>query len=162
MYHKEPFDLSVRGTFELPAWPHNDDQESKDEFEKYLRELTVFRYQNSQIKDYPDKIDQIINLEFDEQLPNPFQAYYSVCLIDDEELKVRNWVEMPRGKMIMDKVKEHPIAGDMKGWDFWNIPGKVSIWNQEVIKFDRDVEMIDSIKGPTRCDDKMVPVVGKK
>jgi len=161
MYHFQPFDLEVRESFDLQAWPHTDDKEHRKLFDDYMKSLTVFRYQNSQIEGYPDRIDHHINYEITNRPDGPFTAYRSVCVVDNEDLVVRDWVKMPEGEAIWNKAKAHPIASDMKAWDEWNIPGTVKLWNGSIIQFERNSEYIDSLCGRKKCD-KSVKYMSKE
>lgn len=126
----EPLNLSLRGSFELDAFPNGDYHTF---FEDQMRSLGVFRFGCSDVEAVPYAV--IIKKENPEPIELPFTAYHSSCAIDDTDLKIINWPnDRPEGKALHEMMMEHPIMKDDKAWFRWNIKVDVLQVSMETIK----------------------------
>jgi hypothetical protein len=51
----------------------------------------------------------------------------------------------------LEKIDNDEIAKDRMAWFKWNVPGKVHIWNSEVIKFIPIPELVRQCKDGDGC-----------
>lgn len=127
LHHLKPFPLSLRADFELPAWPYTKNMEHLALFEKYLRDLSVIRYEDSEIDDGSFDYDFAFTIEDytsgGKKIVLPVDAYFSRVAVDPDTFKVLSW---PRNRdheadpQWLENVENNPISGDMLAWSHYN------------------------------------------
>ena len=128
-------DLSLRSSFELPAYPNSD---YHSEFEDYMRSLGVFRFTCTDTEVCPNPL--IIKRQEEKPLQLPFDCYFNSCAISDDELSIIEWpMDDPAGESLHRTLMEHPIAKDNKAWFNWNVKMSVKKLQWEFI----ETEVVD-------------------
>ena len=124
IYHIEKLPLTTRSDFELPAWPYRtDNPKCRQVFDKYMKDLTVFYYKDSEVMYGRQNIDHPLYIGED-TFDYPFEAHYSSVFVDNSQFKVIDWPQNERTPLLK-AIKSCPIRGDMKAWDNFNIPVEV-------------------------------------
>lgn len=123
-YTYEPLKASIRGSFELPAFPYNGNPKHYALFEKYLLDLNIFWYEDN-ISQWPKGVKRgpIINLTRD--LGDKFICLHHSCYIDDNILKIVNF---PQSMINSDKSVQLTVErnNDSFAWKDFNIVGDIS------------------------------------
>lgn len=140
LYSFKKIPIEYRGTFELPAWPYN--KKHFKSFEKYMQDLSVFRYSDTELKDGKQDISAPIDFPFEpipgyDKFPWEKPCYLTEVHVTLSELKVFDWPAddgSDRGKKLLAKIREHPIAKDMKTWKRWNVPVQILGYDGDLIK----------------------------
>lgn len=154
-YTFQPLDDSIRTTFELPAWPYTNNPEHYKLFEDYLKENSIFLYEDSIDKDGELDVNYAISLPLDIDPEKSFTAFRFEGVLDGDTLAIKDFpaAQLRNPKFSIARVNEH--YGDTKAWFAWNIPGTVSYWNATTggIKFEEMSELIQENAKP-RCTQK--------
>lgn len=120
LYSLKPLDSALRQTFELPVWPYFNgvDKPPPAEFIKYLRDLSIVRYQDDYEK-HPLAI-LIDQPGFEFRNMKPTRMYLTSGILDDD-YKIIRW---PGGRR---ELREAVISktGDDFAWYDWNSPVEV-------------------------------------
>ena len=162
MYHFRMLPTSIRCDFELPAWPYTEDEDDYILFRDYMRELTVFNYQDNELEDNGKRIGHSLEFGYNmTQIEPPFQAYLSQVHVSNSELKViPNPGDRAEGQVLLDLLKKHPIAKDGMAWPSWNVVIDVKQVRNGVVQRDLKHEYLDrDLHCNSSCDTyKVEPV----
>lgn len=153
MYGLRPFDFSLRKDFELPAWPYTEDPEHYKLFEKYMEELEVFRYDDSDTKVGSRYVMYPLNIKlWDAPKQTPFQAYLN-CVYVDENFKPISWpMDHPRSEIMKRKLLKNPVTADLLAWSHWNVPVSVENYTDMMIKRSVQGARLDQSLRLTKCN----------
>jgi len=149
LYTFKPLPLSMRTTFELMAWPYG---EHRAVFEKQMRDLYAFRYEDSEMVDGDRDINFSLNFKIANDLKYPFLGFFNKLAVSNSELKIIPWpADDQKGYSLLEKLDEDEVAKDRMAWLAWNVPGEVDIWNSERIKFTPRYELLKNCIERGRC-----------
>ena len=125
MYSLEKFPNEVRSEFELPVWPYSNEEGDYEEFQKYMHELTVFRYADSDMEvDGRDVSMPLTNLLAKEE-DIPFMAFVNSVYVDDDFVPIKWPAWQDKHNPLIQKLASNPITSDMLAWTNWNTPVEI-------------------------------------
>ena len=135
LYSENMFPDNLRADFELPSWPYSEDPEDREDFENYMKSLSVFRYDDSDTEIDGRNVSYPISIKLWEKPKQaPFYAYINSVYVDDS-FKPIIW---PGGESEsesrLEKLRNHKIASDMLAWSHWNVKCEVEALTDSMIK----------------------------
>lgn len=134
VYSTEPLPLSLRGTFELPAWPYYNGN-AKDipkELIDYFKKYKIVHYQDDYVK-FPSGI--VIDPP-----QTPFIAFLSSGWVDDSDLKIIEWpMNAPPGMSVNYRLQEkiNKKTGDNWAWGEFNSIYQIDSVSPQRVKLTR-------------------------
>jgi len=141
-YTLKPLPQDLRGTFQLPEDPFNEDPAKAQRGIDYLDALGVFHYADIDVgkargDDPNDTIKPIIMNDPDTFDFEPFPAYQYQCLLGEDDLKITQWPE-PTGRTENEMI----LRGreDKSNWRVWARPITVTAMRGNTVTFSDRVE----------------------
>jgi len=148
MYSLERFPTNIRSEFEILVWAYSEYPEDREEFEEYMRSLTVFRFDDSDTQVDGRNVSYPINIKlWEKPLIAPFYAYINSVYVNNDFVPI-TW---PGGEAEssdrLKKIASHPLASDMLAWTQWNVKCEVEAYTSSMIKREIMKEYLD----PSLC-----------
>lgn len=136
MYSFKPIPLEKRPTWEFPAWPHTDDEEEYELFENFLKENSIFFYQDPLPMGKEGKFLPEIMLKLDK---TDFVGYKHMLNVDPDTLHVMPWPKNAQNRRNPKMSHIHrtiDVHGDTAAWESFNIPGEIETdYDSRMLKF---------------------------
>lgn len=142
MHSKAPLPEAIRGTFELPIWPYYDGPGvTPVPLMEYLRDLTVFRYEDNYTGGASGQYAYAIIIPDAEgswahEWEGPIECFEHLLWVDDGTLEIMEWPnDNPQGFALHRKIKE--AVGDNYAWAEFNKKVVLRACNSHVLAYIR-------------------------
>lgn len=157
LYSFKPLPLDIRGTFDLKAWPYN--EEHFETFAEYMRENEIFRYEDSSPagQDGKESINAICiplhHLKIKQIQESDFgvPGFRSQCVVDPTTLQIVKFPEVVRKSAQYNGRAISEYYGDDWMWEEFNLEVNISGYNQNtgIIKAHLKADKLRSLSGQT-------------